>query len=92
MLPKSFYTNPWIHSTKWFKCTSDGFYYYESPVDPNGTTENLIDTITYSAPSESPEYKLQVQIISQAIQSTPTDVVETNWGVTVATDGTISKQ
>ena len=36
-------------------------------------------------------YGLSVEILGSAIQSTPKSVVAENWGVTVAADGTISK-
>ena len=36
-------------------------------------------------------YFLSVEIVASAIQAKPTSVVTSQWGVTVANDGTISK-
>ena len=73
-----------LNSSGWVKGT-DGYYYYTSPVAPGGTTVNLIDKcepVDGKAPSG---YKLQVTILAEAIQSTPSDAVTEAWGVAPAT-------
>ena len=82
---------------------SDGFWYYEQPVQPlpegvnsatavapNGVTSHLIESCT-SLFKDPEGYNLHVEILTQAIQATPTSVVEQAWGVTVGTNGHISK-
>ena len=71
---------------------SDGYYYYKNSVAPNGgVTEILINEakVLKEAPQEG--YYLSIEIMASAIQAKPTSVVTSQWGVTVANDGTISK-
>ena len=71
---------------------SDGYYYYKNSVAPNGgVTEILINEakVLNEAPQEG--YYLSIEIMASAIQAKPTSVVTSQWGVTVANDGTISK-
>lgn len=68
---------------------SDGYYYYSSPVAPDGYTDVLISEC--KPLKDGPQgYTLHVEIIAEAIQSVPADAVEQAWNVTV-TDGSISK-
>lgn len=76
-------------SSKWTKA-SDGFYYYDSPVDAGSKTENLISKCESSG-TEPDGYTLNVEILAQSIQSLPEEAVQQSWGVTVNDDGTISK-
>ena len=73
--------------------TTDGYYYYTSPVAPGTNTGILIDSCTAGTKPEGipNDYYLSVEIIASGIQSVPTSVVAEQWGVTVASDGTISK-
>lgn len=66
---------------KWTKGT-DGYFYYTSPVAPGASTEGSLLTCTAIYP-ENPEYTLSVEILAEAIQSTPEKVVQEAWGVTV---------
>ena len=68
----------------------DGFYYYKYPVEPLQETKPLIFSCTPGT-YEPEGYALNVEILGSTIQSVPTSVVTSNWGVTVASDGTISK-
>lgn len=61
---------------------ADGFYYYKYPVEPGQKTNNLIDSCIYVANAPA-GYGLNVEILGSAIQSVPTSVVTTNWGVNV---------
>lgn len=64
----------------------DGYFYYPTPVQPNGLTDGslLYCKVTYP---ENPEYTLNVEILATAIQSEPKDAVKEAWGVTVDADG-----
>ena len=74
----------------WDINTSDGYYYYTTPVAPNETTKPLIKTVI-PVDEKTPEgYGLSVEILSDAIQSLPTKAVVDSWDVTV-TNGQISK-
>lgn len=65
---------------KWTKGT-DGYFYYLSPVAPDASTPGSLLTCTVTRP-ENPEYRLSVEILATAIQSTPTKAVTEAWGVT----------
>lgn len=66
----------------------DGYFYYTKPVAAGDSTGELIGS---AYPTAGTQYKLQIEIMAQSIQSVPTSVVTEKWGVTVAADGTISK-
>ncbi len=72
----------------WFE-GGDGFYYYSMPVAAGDFTTDLISE---AAPTEGSEYQLKIEIMAQTIQAVPATAVTAKWGVTVADDGTISKQ
>lgn len=80
-------------NTGWSK-GSDGFYYYASSVVPNGQTGTLIESCSPMG-ENAQKYKLTVDIIADAVQSKGDSAdgkpVEIAWGVTVKSDGTISK-
>lgn len=69
----------------------DGFYYYTLPVAPGQTTGNLFASCTPDN-DEKPEGAdhLEVNIICQAVQSTPANAVTEAWGVTVGADGNLT--
>ena len=60
----------------------DGYFYYPDPVDPGGETPSLL-TCSVSYP-EDPEYTLSVEVVAEAIQSTPAEAAEDAWGVRVS--------
>ena len=62
----------------------DGYFYYPEPVDPGGETPSLLTCIV-SCP-EDPEYTLSVEVVAEAIQSTPAEAAEDAWGVRVSDD------
>lgn len=70
----------------------NGFYYYTQPVAPGQTTGSCLFTSCTPDNSEKPEGAdhLEVNIICQAVQSTPAAAVQDAWGVTVGADGTLS--
>ena len=65
--------------SKWIE--KDGYFYYTSPVAPGSSTEGSLLTCTVIYP-ENPEYTLSVEILAEAIQSTPATAVQEAWGVT----------
>ena len=69
----------------------DGFYYYTQPVAPNQTTDSYLFTSCTPNNAEKPEGAdhLEVNIICQAVQSTPANAVTEAWGVTIS-NGSVS--
>ena len=68
----------------WFE--KDGYYYAKAPVAPDNKTPVLIGKCTEVAAHAPDGYTLSLEILADAIQSTPTKAVEQAWGVTVDTD------
>lgn len=66
---------------QWTKASGDGYFYYLSPVAPGKSTPGSLLTCTVTRP-ENPEYRLSVEILATAIQSTPAKAVTEAWGVT----------
>ena len=67
----------------------DGFFYYLLPVAPGALTEGSLLTCTVACP-EDPEYTLSVEVLTEAIQSTPASAVNEAWNVVVDGDGKLS--
>lgn len=77
----------------WFE--QGGYYYYKLPVAPNASTEDLIGTnssIPLQNYTDADGGKQVIEVISESIQSVPTTTVESAWGVTVGTDGNLTKK
>ena len=74
---------PGLPGSDWVE--HDGFYYYTLPVAPGQTTGNLFTSCTPNN-AEKPEGAdhLEVNIICQAVQSTPAAAVGEAWKVTIA--------
>ena len=88
------YTISYAENTGWEK-GSDGYWYYTKsvlPTDGSNLTGILISEakVLKNAPQEG--YYLSIEIVASAIQAKPTSVVTSQWGVTVANDGSISKK
>lgn len=75
-------------SGSWTQGT-DGFFYYLLPVAPDASTEGNLLTCTVTCP-ETPEYTLSVEVLAEAIQSTPASAVNEAWNVAVDGDGKLS--
>ena len=60
---------------------TDGSVDSLSPVAPDASTPGSLLTCTVTRP-ENPEYRLSVEILATAIQSTPAKAVTEAWGVT----------
>lgn len=72
-------------SSQW-KIGADGFYYYTVSVAPEEISEDLIASLTDLG--TAPEgYRLSVQLIATAVQSTPKTAAQELWGVTITDDG-----
>ena len=75
-------------SGSWVQGT-DGFFYYLLPVAPDALTEGNLLTCTVTCP-ETPGYTLSVEVLAEAIQSTPANAVNEAWNVEVDGDGKLS--
>ena len=64
----------------------DGFFYYLLPVAPGALTEGSLLTCTVACP-EDPEYTLSVEVLAEAIQSTPASAVNEAWSAAVDGSG-----
>lgn len=67
----------------------DGFFYYLLPVAPGASTEGNHLTCTVTCPA-TPEYTLSVEVLAEAIQSTPANAVNEAWSAAVDGDGKLS--
>ena len=67
----------------------DGFFYYPLPVAPGASTEGNLLTCTVACP-ETPKYTLSVEVLAEAIQSTPASAVNEAWSAAVDGDGKLS--
>ena len=73
------YTISYDLANGWTK-SSDGFYYWNSPVAPGASTGVLITQCMPTAQNSAPEgYSLAVEIVGSGIQSIPTRVVTSQW-------------
>lgn len=75
-----------LNSEKWF-LGNDGYYYYKQPVAAGDVTDNLLA----SESKMQLEDNMQVTVLAQSIQASPTNVVHDKWRVTVNSDGTLAK-
>lgn len=83
------YSITFAKNTNWIK-GADGYYYYQLPVDPQGSTGELIKECKLQENASVPDgYHLSVEIVASAIQSAPYSVVQSMWHVTVE-DGKIT--
>ena len=75
-----------VPGSDWSYCESDDTYYYGKPVAPNGKTSDLIgnDGITLKEGQV-------VEVLAEGIQAMPKQAVIDAWGVTVDSNGSISK-
>lgn len=78
---------PFTPGTGWVE--RDGYYYYTKPVAPNDSTGDLLGTsITLQEYDDADGGKQAIDVMAEAIQSTPATAVEQAWKVTVV-NGTI---
>ena len=82
-VPKGYsYTLTENPSGNWIK-GEDGYFYYLTTVAPGYSTSGSLLTCTATYP-DHPEYTLSVEILAEAIQSTPKKAITEAWGVTVS--------
>ena len=62
----------------------DGYWYCNTAVASGGFSPVLIDSCTSNNSAPDDNYKLSVEIIAEAIQSSPAEAVGTAWGVTIS--------
>lgn len=98
----STYVETFVDFTKedcnWVESASDGFYYYRKALDPEATTDVLVESIVVKYPDgvnpEDAPYQLSVEILTEAIQAIPdgafNDLWSTSSGLT-ASNGMLSK-
>ena len=67
--------------SKWIE--KDGYFYYTSPIAPGDSTQGSLLTCTVTYP-DNPEYTLSVEVLAEAIQSTPDKAVQEAWGVSIS--------
>ena len=77
-----------LPGSDWVK-HSDGFYYYTKHVAPDQTTSMLFTKCEQGTVPEGEDH-LEVNIICQAVQSTPANAVTEAWGVTVGANGNLT--
>lgn len=83
------YTLQFAENSGWIQL-EDGYWYYTESVPFGESTAQLIDSCTLLEGAEAPEgYRLAVEIIASAIQSSPAKVAEENWRVKIDENGTI---
>ena len=74
-----------LNSEKWF-LGDDGYYYYKQPIAAGDVTDNLLASESKMQLKDN----MQVTVLAQSIQASPTSVVHDKWGVTVNSDGTLA--
>lgn len=69
----------------------DGFYYWTSLLDPDDTTDKLVNKLEWKTANAYDDGRhLVCDIAVQGIQSDPADAVEEAWHVTVGADSTLT--
>ena len=84
-VPKGYSYDLTCSSGSWAQ-GKDGFFYYLLPVAPGASTEGNLLTCTVTCP-ETPEYTLSVEVLAEAIQSTPASAVNEAWSAAVDGSG-----
>ncbi len=88
-------TITWGTSSKWIQ-GGDGCWYYTEPVAPGEQTETLIASATVKESENGQKYHMNLQVLSDSVQSSPASAVTDAWGaaqggsVTAVTDGKLS--
>lgn len=76
----------------WFE--KDGFYYYNKPVAPSETPESVLvgaDGIELVKYDDADGGKQVIEVIAEAIQAVPVNVVQEKWNVILDSDGSTIK-
>lgn len=68
----------------------DDYYYYTQPVAPGGKpAADLISSITLASYTDADGGRQAIDVMAEAIQSSPASAVQEAWGVTIA-DGSVT--
>lgn len=85
------YTGSYPSTGEWQLNNSDGYFYYPTPIAPNGTVEVPALNIQVEPDFTIPDgYKVYVQYLVTGIQANPTIAVVNSWNVIVDGDGKIT--
>ena len=80
------YSITFAENTNWIQ-GADGYYYYQLPVAPLGSTGVLIDECKLLDGASAPDgYHLSVEIVASAIQAAPEAAVKAAWGAGLSID------
>ena len=76
--------------TGWVK--NGDYYYYTLPVGPGKSTEILVKTITLKTYNDADGGYQSIDVIAEAIQSTPVQAVKDAWGqgFSINADGSLA--
>lgn len=86
------YSITFAKNTNWIQ-GADGYYYYQLPVGPQGSTGVLIEECKLQNNASVPDgYHLSVEIVASAIQSVPEAAVKAAWGenFSINADGSLN--
>ena len=72
----------------WIKGKNDT-YYYQTPVTPKQSTNNLLSSPILLQEDEENGYLQVIEVFAEAIQSKPTNAVTNSWNVTLDSGGNI---
>ena len=72
------------NSSNWLYNSTDNFYYYKLPINPNENTDILINECKELI--SHIDKRLNVDILSQSIQAEPVNAVISSWHVNVTDD------
>lgn len=79
---------PFTPGENWVKYGD--YYYYTLPVAPNGSTKPLVDKIVLTIYNDADGGYQSIDVIAEAIQSTPEQAVKDAWGFGLNTDGSLA--
>ena len=83
------YSIKFSESSNWLK-GNDGYYYYKTPIEPNNSTDILIEECRQI--KEYEDRTLEVSIINQAIQSNTSKAVKEAWKIEIVDDTIFLKE
>lgn len=75
-----------LNSDKWF-VGEDGYYYYKLVLPAGKVSDDLLADGTVMELDEN----MQVIVLAQSVQASPSNLVHDKWGVAVNDDGTLAK-
>lgn len=83
------YSIKFSESSNWLK-GNDGYYYYKTPIEPNNSTDILIEECRQI--KEYEDRTLEVSIVNQAIQSNTSKAVKEAWKIDIVDDTIFLKE